>query len=208
ATLAALAATGVTLDTRAESFVLASDPTATRVIGRDPTGAMYGAFELAEDLRLDGASALPLSAPVSRSPNVALRAANLFLVLPASNEKSWWFLDEEFWREYLDMAAHARLDFLDLHGMYNLANTVFPNALLYFATSASHPEIGVASADRERNLAMLNTVVAMATARGIKGGLMTYRSDASPTGDTLTSPPDDATMQQYTREAAQDLATR
>ena len=208
AALAALASTGVTLDPRAESFVLASDSTATRVIGRDPVGAMYGAFELAEDLRLDGAVALPLSSPVSRSPNTALRAANLFLVLPASNEQSWWFLDEEFWREYLDMCAHARLDFLDLHGMYNLGNTVFPNALLYFATSASHPEIGVASADRERNLAMLNTIVAMATARGIKVGLMTYRSDASPTGDTLMSPPDDATLQQYTREAAQDLATR
>ena len=40
---------------------------------------------------------------------------------------------------------------LDLYGMYDMRTTIFPNALLYFATSASHPEVGVSAADRARN---------------------------------------------------------
>lgn len=195
------------LDARAESFVIAALEGTTWVVGRDAVGAMYGALQLAERIRLEGAGAVPPAALVRGAPAVPFRAANLFWVLPEAGETSWWFLDEGFWRDYLDLLAHARLDVLDLHGMYDLASTNFPNVLLYLARSASFPDLGAPVADRDRNLAMLNRVVAMARARGIRVGLMTYQAgtslDASSGG-----PLGDADLQTYVREAAGDVAAR
>ncbi len=205
ATAAALAAASITVSPASGAFAMFDDVSgARRVAGRDAVGAMYGAFELAESVRRDAALA-PLAAPVVRTPATEVRAANLFLSLPAPGERGWWFLDEGFWCEYLDLLARSRFETLDLHGMYDLDNTLFPNALLYFATSASHPTIGVAPPDRARNLAMLQRVVAMAAARGIRVQLMTYRSDTSPTADAPLAL-DDAALRVYTREATADLA--
>jgi hypothetical protein len=207
---AALDAAGVTLDSRAESYqVVPGDGSTTIVVGRDPTGAMYGAMELSEQLQLNGPDFLPTSAPLGGAPVVPIRAANLFLVIRAQGESLWWFLDPQFWTEYLDLLAQSRMNFLDLHAMYNLENTIFPNALLYFANSETFPQVGVPAADREQNLAMLNTVIQMASVRGIQVGLMTYRSDTRPTGDGTPQLPDGSDeLKQYTREAARDLATR
>src|SRR5262249_7118319 len=130
-------------------------------------------------------------------------------VLPAQDEPAWWFLDEGFWSEYLDLLAQSRMNFLDLHGMYNLGNTIFPNALLYFGTSETFPEVGVDSKAREQNLAMLNNIIYMAAVRGIRVGLSTYPSDPRPTGEGPPQLPDGSDeLKQYTREAAKDLATR
>src|SRR5260370_33575477 len=101
------------------------------------------------------------------------------------------------------------MNFLDLHGMYNLENTIFPNALLYFATSETFQHVGVDTDAREQNLARLNTVIQMAAVRGIRVGLMTYRSDTRPTGAGPPQLPDGSEeLKLYTREAAKDLATR
>ncbi|HEV3191670.1 MAG TPA: hypothetical protein VGY54_14270 [Polyangiaceae bacterium] len=203
----ALAEAGAMLPSAPESFAIALTAGAPVVIGSDDVGAMYGAFELAERIRLDGVQAAVASLPLASSPAVPLRAANLFLVLPAPGETTWWFLDVSFWREYLNMVAHARLDFLDLHAMYDLDNTIFPNALLYFGTSPTYPNVGVPAADRARNAAMLVTITQMAAARGIRVGLMTYRSDTSPTGDGAQALTDDTALRTYTREATRDVAT-
>jgi hypothetical protein len=204
----ALAQSAETLDPRPESFLITTLGSTTIVVGRDPVGAMYGAQELAERLDLDGAAALPLAAAVTGAPALSVRAANPFLVLPAPGEASWWFLDRSFWAEYLDLLARARINFLDIHGMYNLGNTIFPNALLYFATSATFPDVGVPAADRERNLAMLNDIIRLATARGIRVGLMSYQADTSLNGDDPQALTDDAAAKTYVREAAEDLARR
>jgi hypothetical protein len=199
------------LDARAESFGLASANGETLVIGRDAVGAMYGALELAEKLRARGASALPLAGSVLRAPELPIRATNLYLVMPdkAAGEACWYFRDASYWREYLDTMARARMNFLDLHAMYNQANTLSPNALLYFARSAAYPEIGIDPLERDRNVDMLNTVVAMAKARGIEVGLLTARIDLSTTADEgFVSPLDDAGLQKYTREAVADVARR
>jgi len=195
------------VDARPESYVVAEVEGTTWVVGRDEVGAMYGALELAERLRLHGGSAVPPVATLRGTPAISLRAANLFWILPDSDqpETHWWFLDETFWRDYLDLLAHARLDLLDIHGMYSLQSTGFPNALPQIATSPSFPDVGVPSADRERNLAMLNRVIAMAHARGIRVALMTY------SGGVDDYPPaklegDD--LKTYTREATSDLVTR
>jgi hypothetical protein len=195
------------LDARPESYVIASRGDVTWIVGRDAVGAMYGALEIAERLRFQGAGALPLPAVVRGAPALSVRAANPFLVLQEQNESNWWFLDEQYWTQYLDLLAHARFNFLDIHGMYDLGSTIFPNALLYFARSPSFPNVGAPLADRERNLAALNRVIALATARGIKVGLMSYNALTSPDGVSADIIGDDA-VKIYTREAAQDLATR
>jgi hypothetical protein len=209
---AVLEASGQTLDPRPESYavLLAHAPNALAVIGRDEVGAMYGAFELAERIRLDGAAAL-LALPVLGRPEVPIRAANPFIVLPATGDaEAWYFLDPSYWQAYLDLLAHARMNFLDLHAMYDLDNTSFPNALLYFATSPSFPAVGAPAADRARNLAMLNVILGMAAVRGIQVGLMSYRSDLSLVGsgkEMLAGQLPDADLATYTREAARDLAS-
>ena len=145
--------------------------------------------------------------PITGAPEMTIRAANPFIVLPAPGETAWWFLDEAYWREYLDMMMEARLNLLDLHGMYNLGNTVFPNALLYFAKSATYPDVGAPIAERERNLAMLNTIIRMAAARGIRVALMSYRADTNLLGDPAPEP-EESVVATYTREAAADIAAR
>jgi hypothetical protein len=208
AILAALAS-GARLDDRAESYVAASFPQETVVVGRDEVGALYGALEIAERLMNEGASALPLRAPISAAPAVPIRGANLFLVLPASGDsRAWWFREERFWTEYLDLLARSRINYLDLHGMYNPDNTLCPNALPYFATSPSYPDVGAPNPEREANLRALARVVEMAKERGMKVGLMSYRSDTSLTADKEDEGLQGADLERYTREAVRDLATR
>src|SRR5260370_2655335 len=128
---AALDAAGVTLDQRPESFeIVPGESRSTIVIGRDAAGALYGALELADRLQLSGPGFLPVTDPFGRAPAASVRAANLFLVLPADGESTWWFLDQGFWNEYLDLLPQSRLNFLDLHGMYTLDNRYFPNRRL------------------------------------------------------------------------------
>src|SRR5438067_1963339 len=67
AAAAQLAAAGVTLDARPESFAALSTPAETLVVGRDDAGALYGALEIAERLESAGAAALPLAAPLTGS---------------------------------------------------------------------------------------------------------------------------------------------
>jgi hypothetical protein len=141
------------------------------------------------------------------APSIQIRAANLFWTLPDLDqpEASWWYLDEQFWRDYLDLLAHARIDLLDLHGMYDLRSTGFPNVLPYLARSASFPDVGVPTAERDRNLTMFNRVLALAKARGIRVGLMTYTAGLA--GFSATDLPADD-LKTYVREAVADLATR
>jgi hypothetical protein len=141
AAAAALTASGVQLGARSESYVILPEAQATQVIGRDPAGAMYGALDVAERLGQGGAGALPLHAPVVASPAVTVRAANPFLTVPTRGEPIWWFDDPKFWTEFLDMMARGRLNFLDMHGMYNPENTKCPNALLWFALVRDEPEL-------------------------------------------------------------------
>jgi hypothetical protein len=196
------------LDPRPGSFLVVPQAGRMMVVGRDKAGAMYGAFELAERIRLDGLVAVVRGGAFAGAPALPIRGANLFLTVADPHEPSWWFRDLHFWRGYLDMLAHARINFLDLHGMYNPGNTLFPNALLYFARSPSFPLVGIPAADRDRNLDVLRTVVAMARARGIDVGLMTYLVDTSPIADGSGPKLSDADLRTYTREAAADLARR
>jgi hypothetical protein len=202
ASMPAVAKLAPLVDARAESYAASSLDGTTWIVGRDAVGAMYGALELAERLRLHGGGAVPPATTLRGTPSIPIRASNLFWVLPDPDqpEPEWWFYDEDFWRRYLDLLAHARMDLLDIHGMYDLWSTGFPNILPYVARSTTFPDVGEPAADRDRNLTMLNRVIAMARARGIRVALMTYSAGAG----GLTN--DDLKI--YVREATADLATR
>jgi hypothetical protein len=188
------------------SFAVLRDGDGLVVLGRDAAGAMYGALELSERIRLDGAAALATAHTLRGTPTVPFRAANLFLTLPDRGESRWWFREDAFWDEYLDLLMHARINVLDLHGMYDMQTTIFPNALLYFATSVTYPQVGVPAAERARNLGVLRRVVEQAASRGIRVGLMTYRSDTDPRGLDHPVLTRDEDVARYTREAAEALA--
>jgi hypothetical protein len=195
------------LASAAESYAVGWQGDEVWVVGRDANGALYGALELAERLTLQGSSGVPDGAAWLGSPELPIRAANVRLTLPTDGESDWWFHDEDYWTKLLDLMAHARLNLLDLHGTFDLRSTLFPNVLLHFARSRSFPDIGAPARERERNLAMLNHVIELAAARGIRVALMTYKSATSLDGrDGSGLDGDD--LKTYTREAVQDLTAR
>ena len=86
------------IDQRAESYVVSVVADTTWIVGREAVGAMYGALELAERVRLHGGGAVPPAATLRGAPAVPIRAANLFWTLPDPDqpETDWWFHDEGF----------------------------------------------------------------------------------------------------------------
>lgn len=194
---------------KAESFAIARRGNTILVAGRDAVGAMYGLLELAERVSLDGANALVVKHPVAQSPLVEFRATNPFLSFPYEGERNWWFLSEDYWKTYLDLLARSRFNWVDLHGMYEIGNTGFPNIFPNFVGSKSFPLAGVPAEERERNLKMLNKIIAMAKDRGIKVALMSYRADWNVPG--REKPPYEQTEENlalYTREVVSELIRR
>ena len=168
---------------------------------------MYGALELAERLRLHGGAALPPATTLRGAPALPIRAANMFWTLPDPDqpETEWWFHDEQFWRDYLDLLAHARLQ----PARTSTACTTWgrPGFRTCWCsspapppspTSACRPPSGSEHGDAQPR-------IAMARARGIRVGLMT---DYPVVEGYSPTPLSDADLQIYVREAALDLATR
>lgn len=195
------------LPSKPESFAIAKQGREIAIVGRDEVGVMYACFELAERLDMKGLPALDIRTPIVQSPAVQFRAVNPFITLPyKEDDKSWWFLQEDYWEGYLDQLAHARINWVDLHGMYDIVSTGFPNIYPYFIISEKFPDVGVEPEVAKRNLAMLNKIVAMAKARGIKFALMSYA--AKWTGAGLRTPTTEATPENlaaYTREVVRKM---
>ncbi|MDH7602309.1 MAG: hypothetical protein QHI38_09195 [Armatimonadota bacterium] len=195
------------LPRKAESFVVARVGKEIAVVGRDQVGAMYGCLELAERIDIYGRVALDIRKPIVQSPVVEFRAVNPFLTLPyKEDDNTWWFLQEDYWKGYLDQLARARINWIDLHGMYDIKTTRFPNIYPYFITSDRFPDVGVEPQIARRNLAMLNKVIRMAKARGIKFALMSY--SAGWDGPGLRKPTSEASPENlaaYTREVVRKM---
>ncbi|MHB8634861.1 MAG: alpha/beta hydrolase family protein [Fimbriimonadaceae bacterium] len=171
-----------------ESFTIDGAGRTVRIVGSDATGAMYGAFEFAERLRNEGEKAW--SDKVRATPYLRQRGVNLFLTLPWDyirndtddsdaalvDPKRWWFQDEHYWTTLLDLMAHSRLNWLDIHGMWDISVTDAPNLYAYFVTSQHFPKVGVPDSVKAADLKQLNHVIDMAHARGIKVSLMSYEA--------------------------------
>ncbi len=174
-----------------ESFRIEPHGGKVSIVGGDPIGAMYGAFEFAERLHMEGPGAW--TTPVSDTPFLPERGLNLFLTLPWNYAKHdtdfevgaltdpnrWWFQNDDYWKTLLDLMAHSRLNWLDIHGTWDISVTNAPNLYAYFVTSPSFPKVGVPGDVKAANLARLNKVVEMAHVRGIHVSLMAYEVRAS-----------------------------
>ena len=181
--------TTITGEGEAESFTLRFEKDRLIIEGADKTGVMYGALEAAERVRLYGAEGLK-GTPIVKAPFLKRRGLNLFLTLPWDYEKNdtcydpealvdpkrWWFQNDDYWRTLLDAMARSRLNWLDLHGMWDVSVTSAPNLYAYFIQSDNYPEIGVAPEIKTVNLKRLNRIIAMAAERGITVSLMAYEA--------------------------------
>ncbi|MFI5386486.1 MAG: hypothetical protein ACHQ50_10245, partial [Fimbriimonadales bacterium] len=205
-----------------ESYVIRVRNGSVSIDAADSTGAMYGELQMAERVRLMGSPALggsrsqPLT--ISGAPYLKDRGWNLFLTLPwdyAGNKpdydpasltdpKRWYFQDDDYWQTLFDEMAHARLNWLDIHGTYDLGTTLFPNLWAYFIQSAKYPLIGVAPEIKAKNLRQLNHIVDMAHTRGVRVSLMCYEARAYiPHNPNPPYAKDEATMYDYTREVVE-----
>lgn len=171
-----------------ESYQISSRNGKVAIIGADPVGTMYGAFEFAERLQVSGDKAW--ATQIAGKPFLPDRGLNLFLTLPWNYAKHdtdfdvaaltdpnrWWFQNDDYWTTLLDLMARSRLNWLDIHGTWDISVTNAPNLYAYFVTSPSFPLVGVPAEVKSANLARLNRVVSMAHARGIRVSLMAYEA--------------------------------
>ncbi|MBI3720907.1 MAG: hypothetical protein HY248_00010, partial [Fimbriimonas ginsengisoli] len=176
----------------AEGFSLTFDGGRAQIKAPDASGAMYGCLELAERVRTRGSAGWSGPA-VQAAPWLRDRGYNVFLTLPwdlAKNDtdydpaaltdpQRWWFQNDEFWRLLLDEMARARLNWLDIHGTWDISRTDAPNLYAYFIQSDKCPQVGVAADIKAANLRQLNHVIELAHARGVRVSLMAYEARIS-----------------------------
>lgn len=201
-----------------ESFAIRGAGGSVTIAAPDQTGAMYGLLEFAERLKREGGEAW--HEKIDERPFLPERGLNLFLTLPwdyAKNDTDydvaaltdpnrWWFQNDDYWQTLLDLMAKSRLNWLDIHGAWDISVTDAPNLYAYFVNSRSFPKVGVPEEVKEANLARLNKVIEMAHARGIKVSLMSYQASLSipqnrkpPYGETTANEFD------YTKEAVEEM---
>lgn len=156
-----------------ESFSISTGPGAAHVAGADAVGAMYGVYDLLEQIEMKGPGGIE---PRAGEPFLKLRAVNPFFHVQAFEDPDSWYYDEKYWETYLDELSMARYNLLDIHAMYHLVTTKFPNAYLYLLKSDRFPEVGVPAEQAKINLKMFNRIIDMADERGIRVSLMSYHA--------------------------------
>ena len=204
-----------------ESYTIKFANGAAQVLGADANGALYGALELAERIRRRGAEALG-GAAVSGRPFLRDRGWNMFLTLPWNYAKNdtdydpsalvdparWWFANADFWRTLLDQMAAARMNWLDIHGTWDISVTDAPNLYAYFIQSDRFPKVGVAPEIKAANLRQLNKVITMAHARGIRVSLMAYEARFHTPHVPAPYPENEKDLYDYTREMVEKMIRR
>ena len=175
-----------------ETYSIKLDGRHAVIEGGDAAGTMYGELEMGERARLRGAQAWK-KGTVNGVPFLKDRGLNLFLTLPWNYEANntdyrpesltdpdkWWFQNDDYWRMLLNSMARHRMNWLDIHGAWDVSVTDAPNLYAYFIQSDKFPEVGVAPEIKAKNLKQLNKVIEMAHARGIKVSLMAYEAQLS-----------------------------
>jgi len=201
-----------------ESFTIAFKKGVVSIQAPDAGGALYGALELAERVLRRGGAAVK-GDPVTGRPFLRDRGWNLFLTLPwdyaASNTDydpralvdpdRWWFANDRFWRTLFDQMARARLNWLDLHGTWDISVTDAPNLYAYFIQSERFPNVGVSPDIKAANLRRLNAIIHMAHARGVRVSLMAYEARFRTPHAPTPYPENEADLYAYTREVVEKL---
>ncbi len=175
----AITGPGERIDTP-ESYRLIPTPNGMRGVFSDDTGGMYALLDLAERVDEKGLKGLEIKVPDEHKSAIEFRGVNPFLSIPMADKDGnrdwdhWWFTDENYWKGYLDLLAKSRINWIDMHAMFDLQVTSFPNAWVYFVMSEKYPDVGVPPEQARKNLAMLEKVCMMAKDRGIRFALMNY----------------------------------
>lgn len=162
-----------------ESYALSfsSDKHTLYINGSDDTGAMYGLFELAEQIsRTNGGDWRRQLKAISESPFLEVRGVNMFLTVQDVDNPDGAFWSDDYWDKYLGMMAQDRYNFLDIHGLCDPVTLTFPNGFSFFLSLRDFPEVGVGAERAAKNLSRFRQVVQMAADRGIKVGYMNYEA--------------------------------
>jgi len=204
-----------------ESYRISFESGAVHIEGADANGALYGELELAERIRHQGKAALQGPA-IAGHPFLRDRGWNMFLTLPWDYVKNdtdydpralvdparWWFANDGFWTTLLDQMAVARMNWLDIHGAWDISVTDAPNLYAYFIPSEKFPKVGVAPEIKAANLRQLNKVIAMAHARGIRVSLMAYEARFHTPHAPDPYPENEKDLYDYTREMVEKMIRR
>ncbi len=163
-----------------ESFTLATPSKNTIVVaGSDATGAMYGAFELAEQIASASSSEFVSQLrPVSKSPFLPLRGVNDFICVQDIDQANGAFWSDDYWSGFLDLMARNRYNLLDIHGPLDDVTLRFPNGFSYFISLPNFPQVGVGPERAHKNIERFRRIIQMAADRGIKVAYMNYEAPA------------------------------
>ncbi|MFH1539225.1 MAG: hypothetical protein ABIH66_09725, partial [bacterium] len=139
------AAAGADIPEKAEAFVIRTEENRVFAGGTDAVGAMYAAYEIAEQIEMmeSPENIAANIEPGTRVPSMEIRAVNPFFHVEAFNDPESWYFDEKFWETYLDELSYDRYNLLDIHAMYGLISTFFPNCYLYMLKSDKFPQVGI-----------------------------------------------------------------
>ncbi len=153
----------------AEAYAITRMPDGRIVVaGHDEPGAMYGALEVAEQIRLGGAACLS-----SDAASVASKSSKPFLAvrqykynLPSVGDGLDYFHSEEHWRGFFDLLARARFNSI---GFWHLHPFPFMIAFDRF------PEAAVLSPDHTaRNIRTFSMIFRLAKERNIRTFLINW----------------------------------
>ncbi len=198
---------GLDIPAKAESYVVKKGGGLLVGAGRDSVGAMYAAYDIAEQMEMAGKGATVDSVKDKvRTPSMELRAVNPFFHVDAFVDPKSWYYDEEYWKTYLDELSWDRYNLLDIHAMYELISTFFPNCYLYLLKSDKFPNVGISEEQAEINLKMFNKIIDLADERGIRVSLMSYHASWRKTDkDPEAIEPNDKDLADYTAEMVTKL---
>lgn len=201
-----------------ESYTITFKKGSAVISASDTAGALYGSLELAERILRRGKAAMT-GPTVTGSPFLRDRGWNLFLTLPwnyaAANtdydpqalvdSSRWFFANDRFWQTLFDQMAYARLNWLDIHGTWDISVTDAPNLYAYFIQSAQFPKVGVAPEIKAANLRQLKKIIRLAHARGIRVSLMAYEAQFHTPHAPEPYPENEDDLYLYTREAVEKM---
>jgi hypothetical protein len=117
-----------------EGFVIRSSKNTILITGSDPSGVMYGCFELADSIKLNGK--IPVAINIKDKPQMVMRGACVGLQkpfylpgrtvyeYPYTEQTFPWFYDKKLWIKYLDSLAEYRINSLYLWNGHPFASLV------------------------------------------------------------------------------------
>ena len=190
-------------DLAPESFRIRAIRGGYSIAAGDGRGAMYGAFDFAEQFELNGKVE-----DKEERPSLGVRALKFNVPLPGTGYLSeedlannQWFWSLDYWRRFFDMAASNRYNAITFWSAHPYGRMV---------RIPKYPEgVEVPAAELERNIAFFRQLFQMAADRGLDTYLVTWNIHVSRTFAESHRIPaagfDSPLVRDYQREAIRAL---